>query len=644
MNGRSLFPDTDTSGMSVDTSHRSSWVESSGGFETDTRSEEFLGPSLKSEKMTFFLWCIGVVLSLFFVRTVYLQIIRGNGFSLLSDKNKIRTVILPSHRGIIFDANGTALVHNVPNFVLQITPSELSKNEQERQSLFSLISETTGIPIQEIQKTLSEKSPFQKTILAEHIPYEKALQFISRLTEGQGVELVASEGRQYVTTDLKSLSHVLGYIGRITDKELKGNNEEYQPTDSLGKEGLERYYELVMRGKPGKKEIEVDALGSEKGVLSEEQTQDGKNLVLTIQLDLQKKAEQALTDVLKKFNKKKGVVIVSKGGSGEILALVSLPSYDSNDFSNGISHEKYNALISDKDQPLYNRVIYGEYPSGSTIKPVVAAAALQEGVVTENTTIMSVGGIHINKWFFPDWKAGGHGPTRIFKALAESVNTYFYTIGGGYETFQGLGADRLIHYFKLFGIGEKTGIDLPSERSGFVPTQEWKKKTKGESWYIGDTYHISIGQGDILVTPLHIAGITSYFANNGVWYKFHLLKKILGSTPDAIEEKKNEVWKKDLVAHEHVQSVRKGMRETILTGSGRSLSNLGVSVAGKTGTAQWGVGKQPHAWFTGWAPYDNPQIVVTVLIEEGEEGSRTSIRVAEDIIKWYFKKNKYLAD
>jgi len=278
--------------------------------------------------------------------------------------------------------------------------------------------------------------------------------------------------------------------------------------------------------------------------------------------------------------------------------------------------------LHDPALPLFPRASRGEYPSGSTIKMVIAAAALQEHIVTPQTSILSTGGIRIGEWFFPDWKSGGHGRTNLSKALAESVNTYFYMIGGGYQSFAGLGIDRLARYLKDMGLGSKTGIDLPNEKDGFVPDPEWKEKTKKEIWYIGDTYHVSIGQGDTIVTPLQVHAYTNYFANKGTSYVPHLVKSI---TP--------QIYKKDIFASDIVNDVRLGLREGVLSGSSKRLSLLPVSSAGKTGTAQWSKDRAPHAWFTGWAPFDDPKVSITVLIEEGEEGSRSAIQVAYEILK-----------
>jgi len=267
----------------------------------------------------------------------------------------------------------------------------------------------------------------------------------------------------------------------------------------------------------------------------------------------------------------------------------------------------------------------------------MAIAGLSEGIISEWTSFNSVGGIGIGQWFFPDWKAGGHGLTSVRKAIAESVNTFFYYLGGGYEDFVGLGINTMVKYFRLFGLGEQTGIDLAGEVDGFLPSKEWKEKVKGERWYIGDTYHLAIGQGDLLVTPLQVANFTSVFANSGTLYRPRLIKSVLSDDDKVIKEFESEIIRQDFIDPYNMQIIRQGMRQTVTSGSATSLQAVPVSVAGKTGTAQWSSKKSPHTWFTGFAPYDNPEIVITVLVEEGGEAS-VAVPITKEILTWYFNR------
>ena len=404
--------------------------------------------------------------------------------------------------------------------------------------------------------------------------------------------------------------------------------------------GIEYFWENELKGVNGKKQIEVNTWGKEKKIINYEPAEDGHNLVLSLNADLQMKLEEIIIKNLQKLKVSKSSAVVMNPNNGEILAMVSIPSYDNNAFARGITNKEYQDLISNSDNPLFNRCISGEYPSGSTFKPIVSAAALEEGIINEHTSFNSVGGISIGQWFFPDWRAGGHGTTDVRRAIAESINTFFYYIGGGYQDFTGLGVDRIVEYSKLFGLGAQLGVDLAGEAGGFLPSKKWKEETKGERWYIGDTYHLAIGQGDILATPLQVAAFTAVFANGGALYRPHLVKQILDSDDKNIADINEAPVRDNFIADYNIEIVRQGMRRTVTAGSARSLQSVPVTVAGKTGTAQWSSKKNHHAWFTGFAPYDNPEIVITILVEEGGEGSDAAVPIAKEFLEWYFKDNK----
>ncbi|MEK7648882.1 MAG: penicillin-binding protein 2 [Patescibacteria group bacterium] len=620
------------------------WVESSF-IEGQSHAAEFMGRTITDRRLNLLFACFVAVILLFAARSAYFQLFKGNDFALLAERNKTRVITTQAHRGILFDLKGRVLVRNIPDFAVALTPIDLDTQSDVRSALFATLSSTLGIPVQNIEQEIARHDRYQPFLIVDHISYETALKLEASLQGASGIELVVSERRLYEMTPEKSISHIIGYTGRISDDELQEVKDAYTLTDTIGKIGLELSYEDALRGIAGKREVEVDALGHEKGILSERPGKQGRNIVLTFDWEVQKKAEEILGAVLKKFNKKRGVLIATDPSGGQIRAYVSLPSYDSNMFANGIRSQEYQSLLDDKERPLLNRGTGGEYPSGSTIKMLVAAAALQEHIVTKATTVLSSGGIRYGAWFFPDWKAGGHGKTNVIKALAESVNTYFYSIGGGYQRQKGLGVDLLVDYFRRFGIGEQTHVDFQEERSGFLPTPEWKNDVRHEPWYIGDTYHISIGQGDVLVTPFQVNAYTAYFAQKGVSYHPHIVQSI------AQKESSTEydtvqpiIHKKDIVGSDVVATVREGLRAGVLAGSSRRLLSLPVDAAGKTGTAQWSSTKPPHAWFTGWAPYEKPELVLTVLIEEGEEGSRTAMSVASDLLNWYFREYKKLSN
>jgi penicillin-binding protein 2 len=416
----------------------------------------------------------------------------------------------------------------------------------------------------------------------------------------------------------------LGFTGVISAEEYQQQElGTYRRFDVIGKQGIEKFFETELRGTFGVETVEVDAYGEAERIISKVDPDNGQNITLTIDSELQTIVERAVSEQLNKYQATRASVVVMEPNTGEVLALVSYPAYDANLFIGGIDSKSYEQLIKDPDQPLFPRAQAGEFPSGSVIKPVYAAAALTEGIITPTTSFISVGGFAIGPYYFKDWKAGGHGLTNVYHAIADSVNTFFYIIGGGNETFDGLGLDRLMKYADLFGFGQKTGIDLPGEADGFLPSKQWKEETYDERWYIGDTYNVAIGQGNFIVTPLQIARSTAVFANGGF-----LIRPKLETTDEVAPQ---------IIQSEVVSVIQDAMRETITNGTAKSLMDLPVEVAGKTGTAQWSSTKAPHSWFTGFAPYNDPNLVVTVLVEEGAD-DYLSVPIAKDIFNWWFTK------
>ncbi len=680
-------------GRLKDSFYYTDWTEES--FLADTGHKETVSRSFDFGRLKYFFLAVIIGLLVLIFRAAWLQISQHEYYSLLAEGNRLRAEIIEPKRGIIYASNLEPLVRNKANFVLylrpiNLPPEELARDQILREIIYvlekgAILNKDSSIPtdiptapnelaaadrpdssanlesldiisdeaaFHQLKEDLSKikrgsLESYQPFFVADNIDYEKAMLIVLKLPEWPGVFLSSKIRREYLapagpdiaTAEVlgsSSLAHVLGYTGKIREKELENFGAEYSSIDYIGKTGIELSWEKELKGKTGKKNIEVDALGRQKKIINETPAEDGHSLQLSIDAALQNKVEEITRSYLIRNNLSRASVVIMNPNNGEILSLVSLPTYDNNLFARGISRDEYNIFLNDKNLPLFNRPISGEFPSGSTIKPIFAAAALEEGIITERTSFLSTGGLQISAWFFPDWKAGGHGATNVRKALAESVNTFFYYIGGGYGDFSGLGLSGLIKYSRLFGLGEPSGIDLPGERSGFVPTAAWKEDTKGEPWYIGDTYHFAIGQGDVLVTPLQVANYTAAIANNGTLYRPHLVTKILGDNNEVIQEIAPEIIRKDFIDSVNLEIVRQGMRETITVGSAQSLYSLPVAVAGKTGTAQWSVGKDPHAWFTGFAPYENPEIVITVLVEEGVEGSTMAAPIARDILSWYY--------
>jgi len=656
-------------GQLKDSAYYTDWTEHA--FLSDSRDKEVVGRTFNSRKFLPIKIIIFLFMSVLVGRTAWLQVARGSYYDGLAEGNRLRVENIEPKRGIIYDRNNKPLVSNTANFVLSLRPIDLPKEELDRDKLLRYLSGIIdGLPemtesksgssvdmvadgpsFQIMKEALADIQPrsleaYQPVFITDNIDYEKALRLILERDTLPGVIVDIKIRRQYPYTaptgaedeseQITSLAHVLGYTGKINDEGLERLGGQYTSLDYVGKTGLEYSWEKELKGINGSTNIEVDALGRRKKIASETEPVAGYNLKLSLDLDLQRETEKVTKAWMKKIKVERASVIIMEAQTGRILTLVSLPSYDNNMFARGVTQAEYDVFLNDKNNPLFNRAVSGEFPSGSTIKPVVASAALQEKVVTENTSFLSNGGLRIGQWYFPDWKAGGHGMTNVRKALAESVNTFFYYVGGGYQDFVGLGVDRLVKYMRLFGLGEKTGIDLNGENAGFVPSQEWKEETKNEAWYIGDTYHISIGQGDVLVTPLQVANFTAAVANGGRLYKPTMVSELLSEDNQTVRTIEPEIIRQDFIDQYNLQIVREGMRQTVTAGSARSLGTLPVAVAGKTGTAQWSSVKANHAWFTGFAPYENPEIVITILMEEGREGSEVAVPIAKEILQWYY--------
>lgn len=637
----------------LNTVYRTGWSEDV--YITEEHDKEIVGQVFNFSKLYFVGFVMIILIIALITKTAWLQIAQGEYYYQMAEGNRVRIERVEPKRGVIYDRNLNSLVRNKASFLLYLLPADLPDDNESTEKIFKKISEILVTKsFEEINQEFSKVDKysleaFEPLFIADNIEYDKAMKLYLESENWPGVVLTNKFRREYLNmvrfdNDPKlyglSFSHMLGYIGKINDAELEKFGDEYLPIDYIGKMGVEYFWENELKGESGKKQIEVDALGKEKKILGQVDAIDGHNLVLSIDAAIQIKLEEILIKQLEKIKLTKASAIILDPNNGEVLAMVSIPSYDNNLFARGITRDEYSSLIEHPDNPLFNRAVSGEFPSGSTFKPIMAAAALEERVVSENTSFLSVGGIGIGQWFFPDWLAGGHGSTNVRKAISQSVNTYFYYIGGGYNDFVGLGVDKITEYAKLFGLGSQTGIDLAGEADGFVPSREWKEEAKGEKWYIGDTYHLSIGQGDLLVTPLQVAAYTSVFANGGKLYRPHLVKQVLSSDDKVVGDVSIEPVREKFIDDYNMMVVRQGMRQTVTSGSGRRLSTLPITSAGKTGTAQWSTVKDPHAWYTGFAPYDNPELAFTVLIEEGKEGSVVSVPVVYEFLQWYYDNYK----
>lgn len=584
-----------------------------------------------------FFWGLSVVVLLGLAsRVAYLDIIKGAEYQEAAQRNSLRELVIPAPRGIIYDRFGKQLVSNTPSMDAILIPADIPADAAKQDEMKQLLATTFVLEpgvLDDIFQKLDRRS-LLPLLIKERVSQEEMLLFLGRSQELPGVSLFNTTQRAYA--DSLIFSHLLGYEGKIRKEEL-ASHPEYLLTDSIGKQGIEKSYESTLRGVHGFQQAEVDALGHVKKELGVVQPIPGNDLILNIDADLQKKVFDSLQTLLEKNNLKQAAAIALDPENGAVRAMVSLPSFDNNLFADKISSKDYQTLINDPSLPLFNRALSGEYPPGSTIKPVVAAAALSEGVVTPDTSISGMGGaLHIGNFSFRDWTT--HGPSAIRQAIAQSNDIFFYTLGGGYGGIQGLGMDRMKRYENLFGYGSKTGIDMPGEATGFIPDPKWKQDKIGERWYIGDDYHAAIGQGFVTATPLQILNSVAAIANGGTLYAPHVASQIR-SSDGKVTQVPIEVIRKNFISPDILQVVREGMRETVMSGTAQSLKALPVAVAGKTGTAQFGVGgKNTHGWFVSFAPYDHPTLAMIVLVEgQGEEGYN-AVPVVKDVYDWYFSR------
>lgn len=648
---------TDDNGLPVGR-YNKTWVEESIYLEKQSGhnvpmssgSNSHVGTSFNKNKFKNLLIFISIFILVIVSRLFYLQILRGSYFRQSAENNRQRIIPIPAERGTIFDRNDIALTKNIPNFSLAIIPQDLPRMSGEKNQIIEKLSSIIKRPQDELRQIIQEYGSYsyESIIIQENLDYNSALSILIASQDLPGIEIRRGSKRMYlntflddekfsyVSTTISSLPHIIGYLGKLSKNELSLYYPlGYLPMDSLGKMGLEKSYEDILRGKYGRRRIEVNAIGREQTILAEDAPYPGQHLRLTIDVKIQSALDNIINKNLFVSNKKRASVIVMNPQNGEVLGMVSMPSFDNNLFSNGISFDEYKLYNDNQDQPLFNRAIGGIFPSGSSIKPAIASTALQSGIINNATSFLSSGGLQIGDWFFPDWQAGGHGITNVRKSLAWSVNTFYYYIGGGYNNFIGLGVEKIVEYLKMFGFSQKTGIDIPNEADGFLPSKEWKQRVKNEKWYIGDTYNLSIGQGDILVTPLQIANMTSAIANGGNLYQPHLLKETIDPITKIATKNATKILNTNFISPSNLNIVQLGMMDCVIYGSCRRLGALPFSSAGKTGTAQWNSNKENHAWFTSFAPFEKPEIVVTVLVEEGGEGSGIAGMIAYDFYKWW---------
>lgn len=582
---------------------------------------------------------IVVGLSGLLLRYGYLQVYAHEQYLTNADNNRIKLISAPPSRGYIYDRNGIILADNQPVFTAMLSPDEVT-NPERTLTLLAPIFELTASDITDILARISRSKNDPVTIKID-VTEKQLAQFSERKPFFHGVNIQSKLTRSYPYDDL--FAHVIGYVGRINDKETKTiDKDRYAGTDLIGKIGIEDFYEDILLGQPGYQSVETDAHGNILRQLESKAPTAGNDITLSLDYGLQTIAQQQLDG-------RRGAIVAIDPKNGDVLAFVSNPSYDPNPFISGISFKDYGELRDDLDQPMYNRALQGMYPPGSTIKPFEGLGGLHYGLRNWDTTIYDPGYFSLpgDSHRFRDWKRGGHGTVNLNKSIAMSVDTYYYKLA--YE----MGIQRLHDWMVRFGFGEQTGIDLPNEKSGIMPSPQWKKDTYNKSWLPGETISVSIGQGYFLSTPLQIANATAMTANQGYHITPHLLKSSVGSAdvdiitkPDGKIQYNGEPsdW---LRMHSAMENVVKG-------GTGRGIYTDRYRIAGKTGTAQVksiAQGKSynkaaldkrhwDHAWFNGFAPVDDPQIALAVLVENGGGGSAVAAPIGRALFDYWVIQRK----
>ncbi len=566
-----------------------------------------------------------IVLSLAAVLAIRLwqvQVLQGGYYLRLSEENRVREYTIPAPRGLISDRRGRTLVTNRPSFTVAVLPLELRESEAVLPRLAVIL----GMRIDEVEAKIAANRirPFEPVRVKRDVGTPTVTRIEENRLDLPGVVILVEPVRSYPLGT--TAAHVLGYVGEIDQSELAVREVDgYRAGDLIGKAGVERVYESVLRGVDGRLSVEVDALGRPLRVLGRKSAVPGRAIVLTLDLDLQRVATEALLAT----GYASGAVVVTDPGTGEILAMASLPSYDPNLFAVGISPQEWTALSSNPLHPLLNRAVGAAYEPGSVFKMVTAVAALQEGIVSRNSTFDAPGYFQLGRWRFGDLKAWGR--VDFVSGIANSINVVFYTLG--YR----LGGERLARYATLMGLGERTGLDLPGEVAGTIASPATKQRLTGEPWYPGDSVNMSIGQGAVTVTPIQVARMIGSIANGGTLVQPHVFLSAIEK--DGTSRKAPPAAQRSVpYTPTALAVVREGLRAVVERGSGAAAALPNVALAGKTGSAENPRGK-PHAWFAGYAPAQAPRIVVVAFVEHGFRGGITAAPLVRRVFEAAFAED-----
>ncbi len=580
---------------------------------------------------------LGLLLGLLLLsaRLWYLQVVKGTYYRALSEQNRIRTVDLKPARGLIFDRHGELLANNIPSFNLYLTVEDI----RDREGLAAALEDLIGLPRAETRKRLAQQAKSYVPILVKAgLTLREAALIEGHRLDLPGLRIQAESQRNYPHGSLGG--HLLGYVGEVSPEQQDEPAFSGLPQGSLvGKAGVEKTYDQMIRGTAGEKTIEVDARGNERKTVEVVEQTPGDDLYLSLDLRMQQLAESLLGE-------EAGAVVALDATNGDVLVLASRPAFDPNVLSRGLTPATWEQIVSDARHPLTNRALQGQYPPGSTFKIVVASAALESDKWSSDTKVRCNGAFPSGNHVFKDWKKGGHGVMDMEQAIVNSCDVYFYNIG------HRLGIDAIAETARWFGLGQPTGIELPSERVGIVPSTEWKQRVRKETWYAGETISAAIGQGYVSVTPLQMAVATAAVANNGILYKPRLVRAVRERATSRLREVPPQDRGTVPLQDRTFALLHESLRGVVTHGTGGRARSKIVEIAGKTGTAQT-VGARPvltgtnredvpkqfrdHAWFVAYAPADDPKIAVAVIVENTGHGGTFAAPIAKTLIEEYLK-------
>lgn len=565
-----------------------------------------------------------LIIFILIARLGFLQVYEGEYYAGLADGNRIRLIPAMAPRGTFYDRNGTLLVTNRPGFTVSLLPLTAPISDD----VVSRLSKLLAVDKESIETKIRQHSGFDPIRIKSDVGPEILTIIEEQKDAYPGVVIEVQPIRNYINKEMAA--HVFGYVSEISDEELeKRKDEGYKTGDIVGKFGLEKVYDAELRGVNGGEQVEVDAGGKPVQILGRKEPVPGNNLILTIDEKIQKAAERAIDEQLVKINAKAAAAVVLNPKTGEVLAMVSRPAFDPNLFAHGISSKDWKLINDNPNYPMDNKAITGEYPPGSTFKIITGAAALMEGKVTPEEKILDTG----KHWIIPKVNADGEalGWINFREALAHSDNVYFYEMGNR------LGIDKLEAYARMFGLGAKTGINLPYEAEGLVANKAYKRKVFEDDWYLSETFDAAIGQGFNLATPLQMAVVMSEIASGGVRYKPYLVQKIVSPDGKLVQAFQPEAVRKLDVSPEFIKLIQDGLRDVTKVGTAASVfgKDFPVDVAGKTGTAENPHGRD-HGWFVAYGPFNDPDIVVAVIVEQGGYGAQSSVPIGKKILEAAF--------